>query len=243
MSMRRVPRLLGALVLCITAGIGAASAQKIPTPEESLGFKVGADFHLATYTQAYKYFKALEQASPMIRIFEIGNTPMGHPMIYAVITSQANMAKLDRYREITRQLSLARGLTDEQARALAAEGKVVVYIDGGLHASECAPAQHNLQLAYDLLSAGDAATRAILDNVILMLVFANPDGMEMLAEWYHPNVDTPYEVSPMPWLYNKYVGHDNNRDSFMGNMTETQYLNRIVNELWFPEILYNHHQT
>jgi len=243
MSMKPLTRPLAALVMCVTVGAAVASAQKIPTPEDALGFKVGADFHLATYQQAYRYFKALEQASPMIRIVEVGKTPMGNPMIYAVITSQANMAKLDRYQEITRRLSLVKGLTDDQAHALAAEGKVVVYIDGGLHADECAPAQHNIQLAYDLLTGSDPATRAIRDNVILILVFANPDGMDMLAEWYHANVGTPYEVSPMPWLYNKYVGHDNNRDSFMGNMVETQHLNKIANDLWLPQVLYNHHQT
>jgi hypothetical protein len=233
------------IVLAVSLGAGAlpASAQKIPAPEEVLGFRVGADFHLATYQQAYKYFKALEQASAMVRVFEVGKTPMGNPMIYAVITSQENMARLERYQEITRRLSLAAGLTDDQARALAAEGKVVVYIDGGLHADECAPAQHNLQLAYDILTGTDPTTRAIRENVVLILVFANPDGMDMVADWYLQNVGTPYEVSPMPWLYNKYVGHDNNRDSFMGNMLETQYLNKIVNEIWFPEVLYNHHQT
>ena len=243
MFLRPFTLVLVALALGLGAGTPAASAQKIPTPEEVLGFRVGADFHLATYQQAYKYFRALEQASPMMRVFEVGKTPMGNPMIYAVITSQANMARLERYQEITRRLSLVKGLTDDQARALAAEGKAVVYIDGGLHADECAPAQHNLQLAYDILTGDDPATRAIRENVILILVFANPDGMDMLAEWYLPNVGTPYEVSPMPWLYNKYVGHDNNRDSFMGNLVETQHLNRIVNEIWLPQVLYNHHQT
>jgi hypothetical protein len=222
---------------------GTASAQKVPTPREFLGFDIGADYHLATYQQAYGYFQALAKASPRIRVFEIGKTAMGKPMIYAVITAEANMAKLDRYREITRQLSLASGLNDAQARALAAEGRVVVYIDGGLHASECAPAQHNLQLAYDLVTGDDARTRAIRDEVILVLVFANPDGMDLLAGWYHPNVGTPFEVSPMPWLYHKYVGHDNNRDSFVANMPETAHINRIVNEEWFPQVLYNHHQT
>jgi len=209
---RRSPIVLLAVLAALTLA-GPALAQTIPAPKEVLGFEVGADYHLATYQQAYKYFKALEQASPMIKVYEIVKTAMGKPMIYAVITSQANMARLERYREITRKLSLVEGLTDDQARALAAEGRVVVYIDGGLHASECAPAQHNIQLAYDLLTATDPQTRAIRDNVILVLVFANPDGMDLLAEWYHPNVGTPFEVSPMPWLYHKYVGHDNNRDS------------------------------
>jgi hypothetical protein len=243
MTATGIRRVLAFVLAGVLVLAGAASAQKVPAPEEVLGFKVGADFHLATFQQAYKYFKLLEQASPMLRVVEVGKTSMGRPMIYTIVTSQANMAKLDRYKAITRQLSLVRGLTDEQARALAAEGKAVVYIDGGLHAGECAPAQHNIQLAYDLLTGTDATTRRILDNVILILVFANPDGMDLLAEWYHPNVGTPYEISDLPWPPNKYVGGDVNRDSYMGNMIETQHLNRIVNEEWFPEILYNHHQT
>ncbi len=222
---------------------GAASAQKVPTPEEVLGFKVGADYKLATYTQAYSYFKALEQASPMIKVYEMGKTPMGHPFIYAVITAKENMAKLDRYRDIAKRLSLVKGVSEEEAAQLAAEGKAVIYIDGGLHASECAPAQQNIQLAYDLLSRNDPKTTMIRQNVILVLVFANPDGMESLADWYSKNVGTPFEVSGMPWVYNKYSGHDNNRDSYMANLVETQYLTKIVNQEWFPQVLYNQHQT
>jgi hypothetical protein len=217
-------------------------AQKVPAPEEILGFKVGADYHLATYQQAHEYFKALEQASPMIKLFEMGKTSMGKQMICAVITSVKNMGKLDRFKEISKKLALAKGLDDEEACRLVAEGKSVVYIDGGLHASECAPAQHNLQLAYELLTSDDHDSRLIRENTILLLVFANPDGMDLLAEWYHPNVGTAYEVSPMPWLYHKYVGHDNNRDSFMNNMIETQNITRLVSKEWHPQILYNHHQ-
>ncbi len=228
-----IPRLVAAAVL-LALSAGSAAAQKVPSPEEFLGFKVGADYKLATYTQAYKYFKALEQASPMIKVFEMGKTPMGHPFIYAVITSPENMAKLDRYRDIARRLSLVKGVSEEEARKLAAEGRAVVYIDGGLHASECAPAQQNIQLAYDLVSQNDAMTTLIRQNVILVLVFANPDGMESLAEWYAKNIGTPYEVSGMPWVYNKYSGHDNNRDSYMANLVETQYLTKIVNQELVP---------
>ncbi|MDH5715527.1 MAG: M14 family zinc carboxypeptidase, partial [Candidatus Aminicenantes bacterium] len=179
-------------ILILLAGGVVSFAQRVPAPEEILGFKVGADFHLATYQQAIEYFRALEKASPMIKLFEIGKTSMGKPMIYAVITSAENMTQLDRFKEISNKLALVEGLTDEDARRLAAEGKAIVYIDGGLHASECAPAQHNIQLAYDLLTSEDPDIRFILDQTILVLVFANPDGMDMLAEWYQPNVGTPY---------------------------------------------------
>jgi len=220
-----------------------ALAQTVPRPEDILGFKPGADFKLATYEQAVQYYRRLEQASPLIKVYELGKTSMGKTMIYAVVTSQANMAKLDRYKEITRKLSLVSGVTDEQARALASEGRAVVYIDGGLHATECAPAQHLIQLAYDLVTGDDPHTRLVRDNVITILVFANPDGMNLLAEWYQSNLGTPYEVGPMPWLYHKYAGHDNNRDSYMTNLAETKNITRLVSQEWFPAILYNQHQT
>jgi hypothetical protein len=218
-------------------------AQSIPTPEETLGFKVGADYHLATYEQAIEYLKNLAQSSNRIKLFSMGKTSMGKDMLYAIISSEQNMAELEKYHSIMTKLSLVKGLTNEEARELAKEGKAVVYIDGGLHASECAPAQHNIQLAYDLVSGQDKNAEFILNNTILLLVFANPDGMTMLANWYHHNVGTPYEVSPMPWLYHKYVGHDNNRDSYFANQIETQNITKLVNQEWYPNILYNHHQT
>lgn len=218
-------------------------AQVVPKPEEILGFKVGEDYHLATYTQAIAYFKKLAENSDRIKLFEMGKTSLGQTMTYAVISSPGNLAQLDKFKAIARQLSLAKGLSAEEAAKLSEEGKAIVYIDGGLHASECAPAQHNIQLAYDFVAAKDPKTLRILEDVILVLVFANPDGMNLLAEWYHPHVGTPYEVAPMPWLYHKYAGHDNNRDSYIANLIETQNLTRLVNQEWYPVILYNHHQT
>jgi len=219
------------------------SAQSIPKPEEILGFKVGEDYHLATYTQAIAYFKKLAENSDRIKLFDMGKTSFGQTMTYAVISSPGNLAQLDKFKAIARELSQAKGLSAEEAIKLSEEGKAIVYIDGGLHASECAPAQHNIQLAYDFVAAKDPKALRILEDVILVLVFANPDGMNLLAEWYHPNVGTPYEVAPMPWLYHKYAGHDNNRDSYIANLIETQNLTRLVNQEWYPVILYNHHQT
>ena len=215
----------------------ASVAQNIPEPKDILGFEVGADYHLASYQQAMEYFQALEQASPRIKLFEIGKTTMDRPMIYAVISSEANMANLDRIKEIAKKMSLVEGLTDEEAQALAREGKAVVYIDGGLHATECAPAQQNILLAYNMVASEDPEIQFIRDKTVLVLVFANPDGMDLLAEWYHPNIGTPFETARMPWLYHKYVGHDNNRDSYMLNMIETKHLTKIVNEEWFPVVL------
>jgi hypothetical protein len=222
----------------LTALMGQA-----PPPEDILGFEVGADYHLATYDQAIQYFRVLENNSDRIRLFNAGKTSMGQDMIYAVISQPETLEQLDKYKSISRRLSLAQGLSETSALDLAEQGKAIVYIDGGLHASECAPAQHNIQLAYNMVTGNDNWTRRILSETILILVFANPDGMNLLAEWYHPHVGTPYEVSPMPWLYHIFAGHDNNRDSYIANLVETQNITRLINQEWFPVILYNHHQT
>ncbi len=230
------------IIACVGLLQGSALAQNIPTPESVLGFKVGADFHLATYEQAIEYWRALEKASPMIRLQEIGKTSMGKPMYCAIITSAENMKKLDRLREISEKLALAQ-VSDDEARQLAAEGRAVVYIDGGLHATEVAPAQHNIQLAYDLLASDDADTRQIRENTILLLNFANPDGMDIVADWYNPHVGTPYEVSPLPKLYHLYAGHDNNRDAYMLNLSETRAILEFEYRKWYPVLNVNHHQT
>jgi hypothetical protein len=233
------------LTLCIffALSLSPSFGQSIPPPKDVLGFEVGEDYHLATYTQAIEYFKLLEKTSERIKLFDMGKTSMGQTMTYAVISIPENLKDLDNCKGIAQKLTSAKGLSAEEATKLAKNGKAIVYIDGGLHASECAPAQHNIQLAYDLVTANDPKTLNILENVILLLVFANPDGMNLLAEWYHPNVGTPYEISSMPWLYHVYSGHDNNRDSYICNLVETQNITKLVTKEWHPVILYNHHQT
>ncbi len=136
-----------------------------------------------------------------------------------------------------------KGLSDADARALARTGKVIVHIDGGLHATEVAGAQHTIQLAYNLVTKTDPETTAILDNVILVLWFSiNPDGQNQVAKWYRSNLGTSYEVSPVPGLWQEYIGHDNNRDGYMNNMIESQTITKAVLD-YYPQVFYNHHQT
>ena len=234
--------------LVILLGLGAASSapaqSAIPTPESVLGSRVGADFFLATYDESMTYFRRLAAASDRVTLLEIGKTSEGRPWYIAVISSAENLANLERYREIALRLTHPDELTDETARALAREGKAIVHIDGGLHASEVAHAQHTIQLAYDLATGdSDPEIAAILENVILILwPSINPDGQTMVAEWYRSNLGTPYEVAPMPRLYQSYVGHDNNRDGYMLNMIESRVVTRVLRD-WEPQIMYNHHQT
>jgi hypothetical protein len=226
-------------------GVAApALAQIVPTPESVLGFRPGADFHLASYDQSLDYFQRLDAASDRVQLVEIGRTSEDRAWYLALISSADNLVNVERYREVAQRLAHPVGLGDDEARSLAQEGKAIVHIDQGLHATEVAAAQQAIQLAYDLVTGdSDPEIRAILDNVILVLWFSiNPDGQNMVSEWYHSNVGTPYEVSSMPRLYQQYIGHDNNRDGYMLNMIESRVVTRVVRH-WEPQIVYNHHQT
>lgn len=230
-------------VLSLTPLFVTATAQ-IPTPLSVLGHNPGDDFYLADYDDAIKYFHALAASSDRIKMFKVGKTTRGEEFEIAVISSPENLARLDEYKSIARKLADSRGLTDAQARELAHTSKVIVHIDGGLHSDEVAGGQHSIQLAYKLISSqGDPQIDAILNNVILVLwPTINPDGQNMVVSWYRRNLGTPFEVSPMPWLYQEYVGHDNNRDGYMLNMQESQVVTRTEIE-YSPVIFYCQHQT
>jgi len=229
-------KLLGFL-LCVTLWAG------VPAPKEILGFAPGDDYKLADYSQISGYFKALERASDRIRLVEFGKSSLGKPLLMAFISAPENLKNLERYRQISRRLALA-AAEPAEARRLAQEGKAIVWIDSGLHASEVAPAQHSPELAYRLLTQEDEETRRIRQSVILLQVpVMNPDGLDWVVEWYRKNVGTPHELARLPWLYQKYAGHDNNRDWFMLNLEETRHVTRLLFREWFPQIVYNQHQT
>jgi hypothetical protein len=219
-------------------------AQTIPTPESVLGRPIGADFVLTTFEQSMEYFDALDAASDRVLMRDVGTTSFGRTARVAFISSAENLANLDRHVEIARRLANPAGLTDAEARELAREGRAIVHIDGGMHATEVAHAEHTIQLAHDLVTGDDDPEIAqILDEVILLLwPSINPDGQTLIADWYNGNVGTRYEVAPAPFLYQKYIGHDNNRDGYMINMIESRFATRVSRE-YEPQILYNHHQT
>jgi len=235
---------LGFLLFSLALPFATLHAQ-VPAPISVLGHNPGDDFYLADYEDTIRYFHALAAAAPdRMKMFTVGKTTEGKDIELAVISSPQNLAKLDDYKQISGRLAHASNLTDDQALQLARTSKVIVHIDGGLHADEVAGPQHTMVLAYKLLSAqNDPQVDAILDNVILVLwPTLNPDGQDMVVHWYRQNVGTKYEVSPMPWLYQDYVGHDNNRDGFMMNMKEEQVVVKAQLD-YSPEIFYCQHQT
>jgi hypothetical protein len=231
------------LLALLAAAPGVLAQGRITTPKEHLGFDAGDDYMLANYTQLQAYFARLAQESPRFKVVTIGTTSEGRPMTMAIITSPENQKRLDRYKEIAQRLARAEGITDDQARALAAEGKAVVWIDSGLHATECVPAQHLFQIAYQMASGTDPETIRVLSDVILLLVPVNPDGMELVSNWYMRNPDPKQRSMNIPRLYNKYAGHDNNRDSYANNLSETVAISRQQFIEWNPHIVYNQHQS
>ena len=234
-------RLIFVLVVLGSAGL-AAQSTRIPAPESVIGFAPGAEQKLATYDQTIDYFKKLDAASDQMVLMEAGTSTQGRTYYYALISSKENLRKIDRYREIARRLARPEGLSEAQALALAREGKPLVHIDGGLHSTEVAGPQHTLLLAHDLLSKpSDPQIAQILDNVILMLwPTINPDGHQMVADWYMKNIGTPNES--LPRLYQEYVGHDNNRDAYMLNMIESRLVEHTWRQ-WEPQVIYVQHQS
>jgi len=233
------------VVVALTVGLIAApiQAQNVPTPESVLGFKPGADFELATYEQSVDYFQQLAASSDRIMLQTTGRTSEGREWVIALISSPENLRQLEEHRATAQRLAEAGDLSDAEARALSRSGVAIVDVSGGLHATEVAGVQHTIQLGYDLVSSEEPLIAAIRENVITVLwPSLNPDGQTMVADWYASNVGTPYEVAPMPRLYQKYIGHDNNRDAYMLNMIESRVLSRTW-QTWAPQIIYVHHQS
>ncbi len=230
------------LFLFLTLFFLNSAFANIPAPEDILGFKIGTARKLADMHQIVDYFKLLDGSSDRLVVREIGKTTEGNPFIVAIITSEANHEKLHLYQNCQQLLADPRKINDAQADSLIADGKTIVMINCSLHATEIGASQMSMQLAYDLLVSDDPVTREILDQVILLLVpMHNPDGIQIVVDWYKRHVGTKYEGCRMPWLYQKYVGHDNNRDWYMFTQKESR-LTLKVHNAWHPQIVLDMHQ-
>jgi hypothetical protein len=213
------------------------------SPKEYFGFAMGDDYQLATNTQTEAYFKKLA-LSERAKFVEIGKTEEGRSQYMLIISSPENLKKLDHYKDISQKLARAEGLTDQEAKALANEGKAIVWIDGGLHATETLGIHQLIETAWQLISRKDEETLRILDNTIILMAHANPDGQELVSNWYmRENTPEKRSLEKLPRLYEKYAGHDNNRDFFMLNLKESQNIARQLFIEWLPQIMYNHHQA
>jgi len=229
-------------MILLTASLISAQTD-ISSPEEFLGFRVGADQKLASWSQIVNYFKLLDAGSDKLKVETLGETTEGNSFIMVIITSSDNMANLESYKRTQRSLAKPRGLSPEAARRLAAEGKVVVMISCNIHSTEIASAQMSMELAHRLITEESPRIINILDKVIFLLIPShNPDGQIMVVDWYNKYLGTEYEGGRMPWLYHKYTGHDDNRDAFMVTQKETKLITKVLYHEWFPEIILDEHQ-
>ncbi|MEG8990870.1 M14 metallopeptidase family protein [Ignavibacteria bacterium 4148-Me] len=232
------------IILLIFSFITILYSQQIKSPEEFLGFKVGTDYKIANYETIHSYFKHLAQFSNKIIYKEIGKTSLGRDMFMAVISSEENIKNVDRFREIIKKLSDPRKISDDEAKLLAKEGKIIVLVTCNIHSTEIASSQMSMELAYNLLT--NKSSQEIIDalnNVIFILMPSiNPDGTSMVVDWYYKNLNTEFDGAPMPWLYHVYAGHDNNRDWFMFNLSETRNVIKVAYHEWIPQIWLDEHQ-
>ena len=240
-------------IFALTASITQVGAQTrkvapgvvtIPSPQSVLGFSPGADRTIADWKQISNYFTRLDQASDRVRVRTLGDTTLGRPLIVAFISSPENIRNLSKLKEIQRRLSDPRTISNDAERErLIRDGKTVVAITCSIHSTEIVASQMSMQLAYQLATANDLATKEILQNTVLVLVpSVNPDGVDIVADWYRKTLRTAYEGTSPPELYHHYAGHDNNRDWFMLNLVETRHLTRLFWKEWFPQIVYDIHQ-
>ncbi|MBI3682085.1 MAG: peptidase M14 [Acidobacteria bacterium] len=214
-----------------------------PAPQSHFGHPIGQDRTLLDWDKVVSYFKALEQSSDRIRVVEIGRTVQNRPMIAAFLSRPETLKDLGRYQQIQKRLADSRRTSDAEAEKLIAQGKTVVMITCSIHSTEVASTSTAVEFAYRLLSEERPKFRAILDNVILILAPSlNPDGVDIVTQWYRKTLGTPFEGTSPPELYHPYVGHDNNRDWYMFSQPETRSVVSRLHNGWHPQIVYDVHQ-
>jgi len=235
------------LRLCVVIILSAVAiaAQTIPQPKDILGFTPGDDRKLASWAKIIEFYQKLDAASDRVKFEEIGKSTMGAPFVYATISSSENLKNLEKYRQINAKLADPRTFksNDAEAKRLIAEGKTIVLITCGVHSDEVGSTLSSMLIAYKLATANDPETRKILDNTIVLLVPSlNPDGVDIVNNWYQKTLGTKFEGTSPPELYNKYVGHDDNRDWYAFTQIETQLTVDKIHNVWHPQIVNDIHQ-
>ena len=241
-------RTLRLCVITLLISIPAA-AQTVPAPKEVLGFTPGDDRKLASWAQVVDYFEKLDAASDRMQFQEIGKSTMGAPFVYATISSPENLKTLDHHRNINDQLAdprlfnRKRGAPEVYARRFIKEGKTIVLITCGIHSTEVGSTLSSMLIAHRLASSNEPEIKKILDNTIILLVPSlNPDGVDIVKNWYDKTLGTKFEGTSPPELYHKYVGHDNNRDWYAFTQVETQLTVDKIHNVWHPQIVHDIHQ-
>ncbi len=238
-------RLIGFLLITVGMALFAPLAitqQKVTSPEEYFGFQLGSDRNMARWDKIVDYYYLLEKESDKLKIINMGPSTEGNPFLVVIISSPENLTNLKRLQKINAKISDPRGIEESEIGKLVKEGRAVICQSMSLHATEIGGTQMAPELTYDLITRNDEETQRILDNVVFFLIPCfNPDGQIMVTDWYRKTVGTEYEGVGLPWLYHKYVGHDNNRDGDFLNMIESVYAAKIMYREWIPQAYVDHH--
>src|SRR6476660_5828209 len=223
------------------ASVAAGSLQ---TPEQFLGFRVGADNKLARWDEIVEYMKLAAANSDRVRFRELGKTSQNNPFIALEISAPDTLKSLDRYKQLERRLYFQGGApSDAERDEIFRQGKLVLVVTCSIHATEIGASQMSVELVHRLATSDSPAVKKILDNVIFVLVPSlNPDGQILVTDWFNKNVGTEYANSPIPYLYHPYVCHDNNRDRYMFMQKEIQHTARLLWHDWFPSVWLDEHQ-
>jgi hypothetical protein len=259
---RRLLLLLLAALLLIATGAQAGSVQgpaapvdgRVTTPRDFLGYEIGQDYKLTPWQAKdipgegprkgiVDYAHELDRTSDRVQVFEYGRSEEGRPMILTVITSPENWANMADLKSILGRLADPRQIrSDEEAKALVARGKAVYWMVAAIHASERTSPEVLMRLSYKLASGEDAWTRDVLDKTIIVIENSvNPDGLEMVTDWYYQYKGTPYDGSSPPY-YNHYINHDNNRDYLGLGAAESQQ-NAAIRSEWHPTMYHDLHEA
>ncbi len=254
------PRSLRSLLLLLTAGLAAAAIPSLrhaaltpvaaqarratlPSPEQFFGHRMGEDRKLAGWDRLLDYYRTLAGATDRVQLVELGKSSEGRPYIALFISSPANLARLEQLRTMNATLADPRGATPADVDRIVREGRAVVIQTFALHSSEVAASQTAAEFVFDSITRDDEEAARMRDQVISIVVPSiNPDGTQMIADWYMKHVGTEYEAGSLPWLYQKYSGHDNNRDGFALNLPESRSLAKILYRDWIPQAYVDHHQ-
>ena len=238
MTTSSAPRILRALAFTGALVLGAFAthaAAQIPTPEEFFGHEMGADRKLAKWDRLVEYYELIGQQSDRVQVENVGTSTLGRPFLILYVSSPENLARLDDYQRMNAILQDPRGHSQGEIDAAIAEGKVVFLQGYALHSTEVAASQAAAEIVWGFATRDDPGIHEILDNTISILVPSmNPDGVDLVNEWYDRWVGTEYEAAQPPGLYHHYIGHDNNRDAFMQNTVESQYVATLLFRDWIP---------
>lgn len=216
--------------------------EKVLSPEQFFGHKMGEEKKLARWDKIVEYFWHLGKSSDRIKVIELGKSTEGNPFLLAIITSPENMKKLEEIREMSWRIAHPRGLSEEEAENIIKNGKTVVAMTMSIHATEVGGTQMSNELAYELVALEDPVYQKIRENTVFLLFPCfNPDGQIMVTDWYNKWLGTEYEGTSPPWLYQKYTGHDNNRDAFSLTQVESQMVSKILYKEWFPQAYIDYH--